>query len=167
MLAWATRMISARNADDLEIINAATIQATQPRNVSEDKLKAMMDAESGCPLLMRLRWGLRRRWLKQLRPTKQRRAYDYASRWQMRSWSAVSTRQLTGRQRMVLTEGADGTEEPEPETNRARTRAPEPQSKGCLIHGGFAARLEGDEGIEESGPFEATEGRWTAKSRRP
>lgn len=131
-----------KDADDLEIINAATIQAYLNHvNVSEDELKEMMDAETWISAADALEMGFATAVVNPA--TTDKAAASLRQRQQIRD--AILSRQsqrssldvdaLAARLKELM---AQEKLEPEPE--------PEPQSKGLFnFMAALAARLEGDE----------------------
>ena len=131
-----------KDADDLEIINAATIQAYLNHvNISEDKLKEMMDAETWISAADALEMGFATAVVNPA--TTDKAAASLRQRQQIRD--AILSRQsqrssldvdaLAARLKELMAQ-----EKPEPEPE------PEPQSKGLFkFMAALAARLEGDE----------------------
>ena len=140
MLAIGDQNDLRKNADDLEIINAATIQAYLNHvNISEDKLREMMDAETWISAADALEMGFATAVVnptitnKAAASLRQKMADLILSRQPQRSSLDVDA--LAARLKELMAQ-----EKPEPEPE------PEPQSKG-LFHfmAALAARLEGDE----------------------
>ena len=142
MLAMGDQNDLRKNADDLEIINAATIQAYLNHvNISEDKLREMMDAETWISAADALEMGFATAVVNPA--TTDKAAASLRQRQQIRD--AILSRQsqrssldvdaLAARLKDLM---AQEKLEPEPE--------PEPQSKGLFnFMAALAARLEGDE----------------------
>ena len=142
MLAMGDQNDLRKNADDLEIINAATIQAYLNHvNISEDKLREMMDAETWISAADALEMGFATAVVNPA--TTDKAAASLRQRQQIRD--AILSRQsqrssldvdaLAARLKELM---AQEKLEPEPE--------PEPQSKGLFnFMAALAARLEGDE----------------------
>lgn len=142
MLATGDQNDLRKNADDLEIINAATIQAYLNHvNISEDKLREMMDAETWISAADALEMGFATAVVNPA--TTDKAAASLRQRQQIRD--AILSRQsqhssldvdvLAARLKELMAQ-----EKPEPEPE------PEPQSKGLFnFMAALAARLEGDE----------------------
>lgn len=142
MLAMGDQNDLRKNADDLEIINAATIQAYLNHvNISEDKLREMMDAETWISAADALEMGFATAVVNPA--TTDKAAASLRQRQQIRD--AILSRQsqrssldvdaLAARLKELMAQ-----EKPEPEPE------PEPQSKGLFnFMAALAARLEGDE----------------------
>ena len=142
MLAMGDQNDLRKNADDLEVINAATIQAYLNHvNISEDKLREMMDAETWISAADALEMGFATAVVNPA--TTDKAAASLRQRQQIRD--AILSRQsqrssldvdaLAARLKELMAQ-----EKPEPEPE------PEPQSKGLFnFMAALAARLEGDE----------------------
>jgi len=142
MLAVGDQNDLRKNADDLEVINAATIQAYLNHvNISEDKLREMMDAETWISAADALEMGFATAVVNPA--TTDKAAASLRQRQQIRD--AILSRQsqrssldvdaLAARLKELMAQ-----EKPEPEPE------PEPQSKGLFnFMAALAARLEGDE----------------------
>ena len=137
-----------KNADDLEIINAATIQAYLNHvNISEDKLREMMDAETWISAADALEMDFATAVVNPA--TTDKAAASLRQRQQIRD--AILSRQsqrssldvdaLAARLKELMAQ-----EKPEPEPESDPEPEPEPQSKGLFdFMAAVAARLEGDE----------------------
>jgi ATP-dependent Clp protease protease subunit len=139
-----------RDADDLEVINAATIQAYLNHvNISEDKLKEMMDAETWISAADALEMGFSTEVVnpattgKAAASLRQKMVDIILSRQSQRSSLDVDAlaarlKELMAQEKPEPEPESDPEPEPEPE--------PEPQSKGLFdFMAALAARLEGDE----------------------
>ena len=150
MLAMGDQNDLRKNADDLEVINAATIQAYLNHiNIDEAKLKAMMDAETWISAADALDMGFATEVVnpaatdKAAASLRQKMVDIILSRQSQRSSLDVNAlaarlKELMAQEKPEPEPESDPEPEPEPE--------PEPQSKGLFnFMAALAARLEGDE----------------------
>ena len=147
MLAMGDQNDLRKNADDLEIINAATIQAYLNHvNISEDKLREMMDAETWISAADALEMGFATAVVNPA--TTDKAAASLRLRQQMadailgrqsRPGNSLDVNALVARLKELMAQ-----KEPEPETEPEPEPEPEPQSNR-LFHflEALADKLEG------------------------
>jgi ATP-dependent Clp protease protease subunit len=148
MLATGDQNDLRKNADDLEIINAATIQAYLNHvNISEDELKEMMDAETWISAADALDMGFATEVVnpaatdKAAASLRLRQQMADAILGRQSQHGTIDIEALASRLKEMMQR-----EEPAPEPATTPEPKPEPQSEGLFnFMAALAARLEGDE----------------------